>query len=150
MEALLDRIVLPAPLFAPCSCHELIYKLMSTVLHCAIPMLTQCSCGRTQLASIGSVAHLNANLTSPDKCRERHKGRYTGVVIDLWNKKHVIAHGNRQHMLAAAIIRRRLAAARKVLLIPVTWLEWHQIQDTDMRTSYMRAKLHNSGVRGIT
>ena len=67
------------------------------------------------------------------------------VALEVWGTEHVAE--NCRHELAKAAVRRRLAAARSVLLVPVPWREWRQvIGSAAARSSYLQAKLHPTGL----
>lgn len=70
------------------------------------------------------------------------------VALEVWGTEHVAE--NCRHPLAKANIRRRLAAARSVLLVPVPWREWRQvIGSTSARVAYLQAKLRAAGVSAV-
>lgn len=70
------------------------------------------------------------------------------VALEVWGPEHVAE--NCRRALAKATIRRRLAAARSVLLVPVPWREWRQvIGSTPARVAYLEAKLRAAGVPSV-
>jgi hypothetical protein len=81
------------------------------------------------------------------KCRKRHKGVYSFVALELWNESNVSITNGEQHALAKSIIRVRLAKARKVLMVPLTWLEWMRLDSSIERETYLLAKLRSAGLK---
>eukprot|EP00892_Ulva_mutabilis_P000493 jgi/Ulvmu1/10444/UM062_0041.1 len=78
---------------------------------------------------------------------EGHASGMKYVALELWGTEHVAE--NCLHALAKAAIRRRLAAARGVLLVPLPWREWRQvIGSAAARSAYLQAKLRAAGVAG--
>jgi hypothetical protein len=73
----------------------------------------------------------------------------TSVALDLWNEDHVAQ--NCRHVLARGRIRRRIAAARGIHLVPVLWQEWRRvISDSNARSALLRSKLRSAGLRTLT
>lgn len=67
------------------------------------------------------------------------------VALEVWNEDHVAQ--NCRHVLARGVIRRRIAAARGVHLVPILWQEWRcVISDSSARSALLLSKLRSAGL----
>jgi hypothetical protein len=80
-------------------------------------------------------------------CRKEIKRDYTAIAIELWNESNVSVTNGEQHAVAKSVIRMRLAKARKVLMVPLTWLEWSRIEGSTERETYLLTKLRSAGLK---
>lgn len=68
------------------------------------------------------------------------------VALDIWKEDQVAQ--NCRHVLSHGDIRRRIAAARRVHLIPILWQEWRPvISDTSARSAFLQSKLRAAGLQ---
>lgn len=84
-------------------------------------------------------------LLQSSACRDGPPGM-NFVALDIWKEDQVAQ--NCRHVLSHGDIRRRIAAARRVHLIPILWQEWRPvISDTSARSAFLQSKLRAAGLQ---
>ena len=69
----------------------------------------------------------------------------TSVALEVWSEDHVAQ--NCRHGLARGVIRRRIAAARGVHIVPILSQEWRRvITDSSARSALLLSKLRAAGL----
>lgn len=79
-------------------------------------------------------------------CRARLRDTYSAIALELWHVGDTCTLHGDVRPLARAEVRVRLAAARKVLLVPVTYAEWRRQQNDDTLGVYLLQKLRSAGM----
>lgn len=71
---------------------------------------------------------------------------YNAIALDLWQVGDTCTLNGEVRPLAKAEVRTRLAAARKVLLVAVTFAEWQRQKHDDTLGVYILQKLRSAGM----